>query len=275
MAERSVEKTRNGKGDLNRAGRDELTQIPGVGPATAEAILKHRKQRGSFESLEQLNEISGLGAEAAKNLRKRFTVPAKDVRSERSVRRAEKAVAETAKQTDERSAEGVGGAGETGARTARDMGEPGANVAAEAGRNSVAEAKAESEAAADTLRSSRGEVGTGSNETIQEARKGAETLAASTGGVLDGLQEWQRQWLSCVQAQLEDSLVAGRDLARARSPKDLIDVQLRYARASMERFVTQSARLAGLAARMAKTGQHPLQAAVRRGTAKREGRSRS
>ena len=275
MAERSVEKTRNGKSDLNRAERDELTRIPGVGPATAEAILKHRKRRGSFESLDQLNEISGLGDQAAKNLRERFTVSSKGARSagQRAGGTATAAV-ETARKAGE-SAEAMGRAGEKGAHTAREIGEPGANVAAEAGRSGVAEAKAASEATADTFRSSRREAGTGSKETIQQAQKNAEPLAASTDGVLESMQELQREWLSGVQAQLEDTLAAGQDLARCRSPKDLIDIQLRYTRASMERFVTRSAKLAGLAARMAGTGLHPLQAGIGRGTAKPEGRTRS
>jgi competence ComEA-like helix-hairpin-helix protein len=276
MAERSGQKTRNGKGDLNRAGRDELTAIPGIGPATAEAILKRREQRGAFESLDQLGDVAGLGTQAAKNLRKRFTVSGKRAGSGgRSAGGVAKRAAESARQAGENAGETTRRAGEKGAQTAREIGEPGANVAAEAGRSSVAEAKAASEATADTFRSSRREAGTGSKETIQQAQKDAEPLAASTDGVLESMQELQREWLSCVQAQLEDTLAAGQDLARCRSPKDLIDVQLRYTRASMERFVTQSAKLAGLAARMAGTGLHPLQAAMSRGTAKPGGPTRS
>ena len=41
-------KTRNAKSDLNRADRDELVAVPGIGPAGAESILKHRGDRGGF-----------------------------------------------------------------------------------------------------------------------------------------------------------------------------------------------------------------------------------
>lgn len=274
MAERSVHKSGNGKSDLNRAKRNELTAVPGIGAATAKAIMKRRKERGAFESLDELDEVSGLDAQTMRNLRERFTVSGKGPSSGRSARKAGKAVAETVERTGEKSAEAMGRAGEKGAQATREMGEPGANVAAEAGRSSVAEAKAASAATADTLRSSGGEAGTGSKETIQQAQKSAESLAASTEGSLESMLVLQREWLSCVQAQLEDTLAAGQDLARCRSPKDLIDVQLRYTRASMERFVTQSAKLAELAARMAGTGLNPLQAAMRRGTAKPGGQTR-
>lgn len=276
MAERSGQKTRNGKGDLNRAGRDELTAIPGIGPATAEAILKSREQRGAFESLDQLGDVAGLGTQAAKNLRKRFTVSGKRAGSGgRSAGGAAKRAAESARQAGENAGETTRRTAEKSAQVARDMGEPGANVAAEAGRSNVAEAKAAGAEAADAIRSSAREAGTGSKEAGEQAQKGAESLAASTDGTLESMLELQREWLSCVQAQLEDTLAAGQDLARCRSPKDLIDVQLRYARASMERFVTQSAKLAGLGARVAGTGLPSLQSAMRRGTTKPEGRTRS
>ena len=49
MADKTVEKSRNAKSDLNRADRDELMSVPGIGPAGAESILKHRGDRGGFK----------------------------------------------------------------------------------------------------------------------------------------------------------------------------------------------------------------------------------
>ncbi len=47
--------------DVNTADADELDTLPGVGPATAEAILDTREQRGSFSSVEELLDVPGIG----------------------------------------------------------------------------------------------------------------------------------------------------------------------------------------------------------------------
>lgn len=260
MAERSVEKTRNGKSDLNRAERDELIAVPGIGPAAAEAILKHREERGTFRSLDELDEVSGIGAQAVENLRERFTIP----RKSSSAGGEAKVAGEAARRTGEKNVAAVSKASEKVAETAREMGEPGANVAAEAGRSSVAEAKAASQATADTFKSAQQAAARGYEEMGRRGQEEARSTVASGNAVLEGVQEWHREWLSCAQAQLEDSLEAGRELARCRTPKDLIDVQLRYTRSSMERFVTGSAKLAELTARIAGAGLHPVKAAAER-----------
>lgn len=46
---------------LNSASEEELTELPGVGPATAAAIIAHREEIGSFSSVEQLMDVSGIG----------------------------------------------------------------------------------------------------------------------------------------------------------------------------------------------------------------------
>ena len=52
MADKTVEKTRNAKSDLNRADRDELVSVPGIGPAVADSILKQRGDRGGLKRLD-------------------------------------------------------------------------------------------------------------------------------------------------------------------------------------------------------------------------------
>jgi competence ComEA-like helix-hairpin-helix protein len=86
MADKTVEKSRNAKSDLNRADRDDLMSVPGIGPAGAESILKHRGDRGGFKSMDELSDVTGIGAQAVQNLRKRFNPgfsgwPASEVRS--------------------------------------------------------------------------------------------------------------------------------------------------------------------------------------------------
>lgn len=47
--------------DLNTATAAQLEELPGVGPATAGAILAHRERNGPFRSVEELLEVRGIG----------------------------------------------------------------------------------------------------------------------------------------------------------------------------------------------------------------------
>lgn len=53
----STEKSIN----LNTAGLNDLTKLPGVGEKTAEKILELRNQRGKFKRLEELMDVKGIG----------------------------------------------------------------------------------------------------------------------------------------------------------------------------------------------------------------------
>ncbi|HEX7168102.1 MAG TPA: helix-hairpin-helix domain-containing protein [Acidimicrobiales bacterium] len=60
--------------DLNRATADELDDLPGVGPATATAIVEHRTQVGRFRSVDELLEVRGIGEAKLATLRKHVRV---------------------------------------------------------------------------------------------------------------------------------------------------------------------------------------------------------
>ena len=47
--------------NINLAGVDELDELPGVGPATAQAIVDDREENGSFSSIEDIMRVSGIG----------------------------------------------------------------------------------------------------------------------------------------------------------------------------------------------------------------------
>ncbi len=47
--------------NINTAGEEELTRLPGVGPAIAAAIVADRAQRGPFASVEELIRVRGIG----------------------------------------------------------------------------------------------------------------------------------------------------------------------------------------------------------------------
>ncbi|NLC26052.1 MAG: hypothetical protein GX777_05435 [Fastidiosipila sp.] len=52
--------TTPGKINLNLATEADLLTVPGIGPATASAILKYREMNGKFSQLEDLMQVSGI-----------------------------------------------------------------------------------------------------------------------------------------------------------------------------------------------------------------------
>lgn len=47
--------------NLNTASETELDALPGIGPATATAIIAHRRENGSFTAVEDLLNVPGIG----------------------------------------------------------------------------------------------------------------------------------------------------------------------------------------------------------------------
>ncbi|WP_459647646.1 helix-hairpin-helix domain-containing protein [Kitasatospora sp. Ki12] len=59
---------------LNRATLEQLDTLPGVGPTLAQRILAYRTSHGSFRSLDQLRQVSGIGARTYAELRPLLTL---------------------------------------------------------------------------------------------------------------------------------------------------------------------------------------------------------
>lgn len=55
--------------DLNRADRETITALHGVGPELAERIVAYRSNHGSFESLADLRKVSGIGPAKLEQIR--------------------------------------------------------------------------------------------------------------------------------------------------------------------------------------------------------------
>lgn len=51
----------SGPVNLNAATAEQLDTLPGVGPATAAAIIAYREQHGPFASVDQLGDVRGIG----------------------------------------------------------------------------------------------------------------------------------------------------------------------------------------------------------------------
>lgn len=47
--------------DINAATAGELERLPGIGPVTAAAIVEHRAESGPFRSVEDLQDVTGIG----------------------------------------------------------------------------------------------------------------------------------------------------------------------------------------------------------------------
>jgi competence protein ComEA len=46
---------------INTADKEMLTQLPGVGPKTADAIIAYREANGKFKSVDDLVNVKGIG----------------------------------------------------------------------------------------------------------------------------------------------------------------------------------------------------------------------
>jgi competence protein ComEA len=60
--------------DLNTATAADLETLPGVGPATAAAIVEDRARNGPFASVDELDRVPGIGPAKLATLRDRVTV---------------------------------------------------------------------------------------------------------------------------------------------------------------------------------------------------------
>lgn len=60
--------------NINEADAKKLAELPGVGPAMAEQILTYREEHGSFTSIEELQQVKGIGQAKYDKLKDKVSV---------------------------------------------------------------------------------------------------------------------------------------------------------------------------------------------------------
>jgi competence protein ComEA len=60
--------------NLNTATSEQLQELDGVGPSTAQKIINYRKEHNGFSSVDELREVSGIGEKRLMALRDRLKV---------------------------------------------------------------------------------------------------------------------------------------------------------------------------------------------------------
>ena len=53
---------------MNTATIAELDELPGIGPAKAQAIIKHRSDHGPFPSVADVINVSGIGTKTLEKI---------------------------------------------------------------------------------------------------------------------------------------------------------------------------------------------------------------
>lgn len=64
----------SGTVNINTATADELTSLDGIGPKKAQAIINYRQKNGSFQRLEDLMKVSGIGPKTFTDNKERLTI---------------------------------------------------------------------------------------------------------------------------------------------------------------------------------------------------------
>jgi competence protein ComEA len=60
--------------NINTAGIDQLTALPGIGARTAERIKQYREENGGFKNLEDLKKVKGIGERNFERIKPHITI---------------------------------------------------------------------------------------------------------------------------------------------------------------------------------------------------------
>lgn len=60
--------------NINTASNEELQNVTGIGPATADKIVKYRKEKGLFRNLAELKKVKGIGDKKYKKIKENLCI---------------------------------------------------------------------------------------------------------------------------------------------------------------------------------------------------------
>lgn len=60
--------------NINTADKEQLTILPGIGEAKAEAVIAYREEKGFFSSKEDIKKVSGIGEATYTNIKDLITI---------------------------------------------------------------------------------------------------------------------------------------------------------------------------------------------------------
>jgi competence protein ComEA len=73
-ANKTGQTVRTAKLDLNRATVEDLRRLPGIGEVLAKRVVEWRGAHGSFQTVDQLTDVKGIGEKKLERLRPLVTV---------------------------------------------------------------------------------------------------------------------------------------------------------------------------------------------------------
>lgn len=69
-----ISEKNNAKININKAAKDELTSLSGIGDAKADAIIAYREKLGGFKKIEDLKNVEGIGEKTVEKLKDKISV---------------------------------------------------------------------------------------------------------------------------------------------------------------------------------------------------------
>ncbi|NLM04627.1 MAG: DNA-binding protein [Clostridiales bacterium] len=60
--------------NINTADKNQLQNLPGIGPALSERIIDYREQNGLFKTIEDIQNVSGIGEKKFNDIKDKITV---------------------------------------------------------------------------------------------------------------------------------------------------------------------------------------------------------
>ena len=59
---------------INQATREELQQLDGIGPSTADAIIQYREEHGLYQTIEDIMKVKGIGNAEFEKIKEKITL---------------------------------------------------------------------------------------------------------------------------------------------------------------------------------------------------------